>query len=122
MGALMTDNIDDYPKGPGYRRNCEASRDGARAAAPAKQTQEAVLLSLATKAGKKGVTYQEASDAVGDAIRPDVVRARLSSLMKAGKLVKLNARRMGGYRVNISPYALPKFAPKVDSPQGDLLT
>ena len=117
----MTDSIDDYPKGPGYRRNCEASRDGAKAAAPAKQTQEALLLNLATKAGNKGVTYQEASDAVGDAIRPDVVRARLSSLMKAGKLVKLTARRMGGYRVNISPYVLPQFAPKVDSPQGDLL-
>jgi len=118
----MTDKMDDYPKGPGYRRDCEASRDGAKAAAPTKQTQEAVLLNLATKAGQKGVTYWEAADAVGDTIRPDVVRARLSCLMKSGKLVKLTARRMGGYKVNISPYVLPQFAPKPEDPQGDFLT
>lgn len=117
----MTDQIEDYPNGPGYRKDCEASRDGAKAAAPAKATQEAILMKLVAAAGEKGLTYQEAADAVGDTIRPDVVRARLSCMKKARKLAKLSARRMGGYRVAISPYVLPQFLPPADDPQGDLL-
>lgn len=117
----MTDQIEDYPNGPGYRKDCEASRDGAKAAAPAKATQEAILMKLVAAAGEKGLTYQEASDAVGDTIRPDVVRARLSCLKKAKKLVKLPLRRMGGYRVSVSAYALPQFLPIIESPQGELL-
>ena len=116
----MTDEIEDYPAGPGYRKDCQASRDGARAAAAAKPTQEAVLLGLIAAAGNKGLTYQEAAEAVGDAIRPDVVRARLSCMKKARKVAKLSARRMGGYRVAISPYVLPQYVPPVDDPQGGL--
>ena len=112
--------LQDYPDGPGFRKDCEASRDGARAAAPAKATQEAIILKLVTDAGAKGLTYQEAAEALGDAIRPDVIRARLSCLKKAKKVVKLPFRRMGGYRVAVSPYALPQFAPPIDSPQGSL--
>jgi len=111
---------DDYPKGPGFVKGCEASRDGARAAAPAKATQEAVLLKVVAKGAADGVTYQEAADVIGDAIRPDVIRARLSCMKKAGKLVKLPVRRMGGYRVSVSAYALPQYAPPVDEPQGGL--
>lgn len=111
---------DDYPKGPGFVKGCEASRDGARAAAPAKATQEAVILKLLSSAGAAGVTYQEAAEAIGDAIRPDVIRARLSCLKKAKKVVKLPVRRMGGYRVSVSAYALPQYAPAVDDPQGGL--
>lgn len=116
----MTDEIEDYPAGPGYRKDCEASRDGAKAAAPAKPTQDAVLLGLLAKAGPVGVTYQEAADAVGDAIRPDVIRARLSCLKRAGKAAKLPNRRMGGCKVSISPYVLPQYVPPVDDPQGGL--
>lgn len=119
-GRMMTDEIEDYPAGPGYRKDCEASRDGARAAAPAKPTQEAVLLGLIAAAGEKGLTYQEASEAVGDAIRPDVVRARLSCMKKARKVAKLPVRRMGACKVNISPYVLPQYVPPVDDPQGGL--
>lgn len=111
---------DDYPKGPGFVKGCAASRDGAIAAAPAKPTQEAVLLKLIANAGAKGVTYQEAADVVGDAIRPDVIRARFSCMKKAGKVVKLPYRRMGGCRVAISPYVLPQFVLPADSPQGSL--
>ena len=115
----MTD-LQQYPDGPGFRKDCAASRDGARAAAPAKATQEAVLLNLVASAGAAGVTYQEAAEALGDAIRPDVIRARLSCLKKAKKVVKLPFRRMGGFRVAVSPYALPQFAPPDDNPQGSL--
>ena len=118
----MTDNLDDYPKGPGYRRNCEASRDGARAAAPAKATQDAAILGLADKVAGTGLSWWEASQTIGDAIRPDIVRARISCLKKAGKLVKLPIRRMGGYGVRVSVYVLPRYAPNVDCPQGDLLS
>ena len=111
---------DDYPKGPGFVKGCAASRDGAIAAAPAKATQEAVLLTLVAKGAAGGVTWWEAADAVGDAIRPDVVRARLSCMKKAGKVVKLPVRRMGGYRVSVSAYALPQYAPPVDDPQSGL--
>lgn len=111
---------DDYPKGPGFVRYCEASRDGAIAAAPSKSSQEAVLLKLLSSAGAAGVTYQEAADAIGNAIRPDVIRARLSCLKKAKKVVKLPFRRMGSCKVNISPYALPQYAPPEDEPQGGL--
>lgn len=114
----MTD--DDYPAGPGFVKGCAASRDGAIAAAPAKATQEAVLLKLVEAAGPDGITYQEAANAVGDDIRPDVVRARLSCMKKALKVVKLPVRRMGGYKVSVSAYALPQFAPPVDDPQGGL--
>jgi hypothetical protein len=110
----MTDELDDYPVGPEFVEGCEASRDGARAAALVKATQEAVLLAAA---GLDGVTYHEASDAVGDAIRPDVVRARLSCMKKARKVVKLPVCRMGGCRVCVSAYALPQFAPSVDEAQ-----
>lgn len=112
----MIDEV--YPKEPGFVKGCEASRDGAIAAAPSKATQEAVLLNLLDSAGSAGVTYQEAADAIGDAIRPDVIRARLSCMKKAKKVVKLPFRRMGGCRVNISPYALPQYAPLVDESQG----
>lgn len=111
---------DDYPKGPGFVKGCEASRDGAIAAAPSKATQETVLLKLLSSAGAAGVTYQEAAEAIGDAIRPDVIRARLSCLKKANKVVKLPFRRMGSCKVSISPYALPQYAPPVDEPQGGL--
>ena len=111
---------DDYPKGPGFVKGCAASRDGAIAAAPAKATQEAVLLRLVSAAGANGLTYQEAADAVGDEIRPDVVRARLSCMKKARKVVKLPVRRMGGYRVSVSAYALPQYAPPVDDAQSGL--
>ena len=114
----MTD--DNYPAGPGFVKGCEASRDGARAAAPAKATQETVLLKLVSAGGPEGVTYQEASDAVGDEIRADVIRARLSCMKKAGKVVKLPVRRMGGCKVSVSAYALPQFAPPVDDPQAPL--
>lgn len=111
---------DDYPKGPGFVKGCAASRDGAIAAAPAKATQEAVLLKLVTAAGPNGITYQEAAGVVGEDIRPDVIRARLSCMKNAGKVVKLPYRRMGGCKVSISPYALPQYAPPVDEPQGGL--
>ena len=111
---------DDYPKGPGFVKGCAASRDGAIAAAPAKATQEAVLLKLLAAAGPDGLTYQEAAGVVGDDIRPDVIRARLSCMKKAEKVVKLPFRRMGGCKVSISPYALPQYAPPVDEPQGGL--
>jgi len=48
------------------------------------------------------------------------IRARLSCLKKAKKVVKLPVRRMGGYRVSVSAYALPQYAPPVDEPQGGL--
>ena len=111
---------DDYPKGLGFVKGCEASRDGAIAAAPSKATQETALLKLLSSAGAAGVTYQEASEAIGDAIRPDVIRARLSCLKRANKVVKLPFRRMGGCKVSISPYALPQYAPPADEPQGGL--
>ena len=111
---------DDYPAGPGFVRGCAASRDGAIAAAPAKATQEAVLLKLVAAAGQDGITYQEAAGVVGEDIRPDVIRARLSCMKNAGKVVKLPVRRMGGYRVSVSAYALPQYAPPVDGAQSGL--
>lgn len=111
---------DDYPKGPGFVKGCAASRDGAIAAAPAKATQEAVLLKLVTAAGPDGITYQEAAGVVDEDIRPDVIRARLSCMKNAGKVVKLPVRRMGGYKVSVSAYALPQYAPAVDDPQSGL--
>lgn len=111
---------DDYPAGPGFVKGCKSSRDGAKAAAPAKSTQEAVLLKLVAAAGPDGITYQEAAGVVGDDIRPDVIRARLSCMKRAGKVAKLAVRRMGGYRVSVSAYALPQFAPPVDDPQAAL--
>tara|TARA_R110000824_G_scaffold31825_2_gene103181 strand:+ start:2155 stop:2535 length:381 start_codon:yes stop_codon:yes gene_type:complete len=120
----MTDEntLDEYPTGPGYRKDCESSKDGAKMVAPVKQTQEEMLMPLAVKAGPAGVTYAEAEQVLGDAIRPDVIRARLSSLKRAGKLVKLPDRRMGDFKVRISPYCLPQYAPKPDDGQGDMLS
>ena len=112
---------ESYPVGPGFRKNSESSRDGAIMAAPDKATQEQMLMPLAAQAVGQGVTWFEASETLGDAIRPDVIRARLSSLKKAGKLVMLPTRRMGGYGVRISPYCLPQYAPKPDNGQGDML-
>ncbi|WP_339691493.1 hypothetical protein [uncultured Parasphingorhabdus sp.] len=119
----MTDRIEPaaYPDGPGYRKDSESSKDGAIMAAADKATQEQMLMPLVVKAGPHGVTWFEASETVGDAIRPDTVRARLSSLKKAGKLAMLPTRRMGGYGVRISPYVLPQFVTKPDNRQADLL-
>ena len=76
---------------------------------------------LVVIAGPAGLTYAEAEQVLGDAIRPDVIRARLSSMKKAGKLAMLPTRRMGGCRVRISPYCLPQYAPKPDNGQGERL-
>jgi hypothetical protein len=111
----------DYPTGPGYRKGSESSKDGARMAAPVKPTQEHMLMTLVAKAGPPGLTYAEAENILGDAIRPDVIRARLSSLKKAGKVAILLDRRMGDCNVRISPYCLPQYAPKPDDGQGNML-
>jgi hypothetical protein len=113
--------LPDYPSGPGYRKGSESSKDGAKMAAPVKQTQEEMLMPLVVKAGSFGLTYAEAEQVLGDAIRPDVIRARLSSMKSAGKIAMLPDRRMGGCKVRISPYCLPQFAAKPDGGQGDLL-
>ena len=118
----MTDETPEYPTGPGYRKNSEASKDGAKMVAPVKQTQEEMLMPLVVKAGPLGLTYAEAEEALGDAIRPDVIRARLSSMKAAGKLAMLPERRMGGCKVRISAYCLPQYAPTPDDDgQGELL-
>lgn len=111
----------DYPNGPGYRKESESSKEGAIMAAPAKPTQEATILALVARSRSHGLTYAEAAEAIGDAIRPDVIRARLSCLKKAGRVAILPDRRMGDCKVRISPYCLPQYAPKPDDGQGDLL-
>jgi hypothetical protein len=112
----------EYPSGPGYQKGSESSKDGAKLVAPVKQTQEQMLMALVVKAGNVGLTYAEAETLLGDAIRPDVIRARLSSMKSAGKLSMLPDRRMGDFKVRISPYCLPQFAPKPDDGQGDMLS
>lgn len=111
----------EYPSGPGYRKGSESSKDGAKMVAPVKRTQEEMLMPLVEKAGPLGLTYAEAGNILGDAIRPDVIRARLSSMKSAGKLAMLPNRRAGDYKVRISPYCLPQYAPKPDDGQGDML-
>tara|TARA_R110000772_G_scaffold18400_6_gene51407 strand:- start:16888 stop:17256 length:369 start_codon:yes stop_codon:yes gene_type:complete len=111
----------EYPTGPGYWKGSESSKDGAKMAAPLKRTQEEMIMPLVVIAGPAGLTYAEAEQVLGDAIRPDVIRARLSSMKKAGKLAMLPTRRMGGCRVRISPYCLPQYAPKPDNGQGERL-
>ena len=111
----------EYPAGPGFRKGSESSKEGAKMAAPFKRTQEEMIMPLVVIAGPAGLTYAEAEQVLGDAIRPDVIRARLSSMKKAGKLAMLPTRRMGGCRVRISPYCLPQYAPKPDNGQGERL-
>lgn len=115
----MNDTLDDYPKGPGYQKGSEASRDGAKAAAPVKPTQDQRCIDAIDSAGPTGLTSDEIAAITG--IELYVTRARLAGLRKAGKIVALDDRRLGGHGVRVTVYVTPRFANRPDDPQLSLL-
>ena len=120
----MTDDLKPYPEGPGFVRGNQASCDGAKLAASVKPTQEARLLTEIGSARYSGLTSIDCWDRMRTScpeIQLSTVRARLTTLRQAGKIVTLPDRRDARFDVAITVYVLPQFAPTqhVDA-QGEL--
>ena len=112
-----------YYEGPGFVAGNPASYDGAKLAAPVKSTQEAFLLGKITEVCDLGLTAVQLWDmlpAKFGEVHLSTIRARLTTLKKAGKIVALPDRRMERFGVSNHAYVLPKYGPMPDEDQGDL--
>ena len=119
----MNDALPRYPEGPGHRGGA-TSRAGALKvhASGAAQTQTALVLAIILAAGEGGVTAIEIYNQLRDRV-PDVhvVRARISPLLKAGKVADSGRVRDGGFGVKVKVWVAPQFAPPPPlDPQGGL--
>ena len=119
----MTDEIETYHNGPGFASGNAASYDGAVKAAPVKLTQEAWLLEQVTNSCHAGMTAINLWDALppefGE-VQLSTVRARLTTLRLAGKIVQLPERRPERYGVSNHAYVLPQYGPEHQRTQGEL--
>ena len=119
----MTDKIDTYYNGPGFASGNAASYDGAVKAAPVKLTQEAWILEKVTIAGRAGMTAINLWDVLppefGE-VQLSTVRARLTTLRLAGKIVQLLERRPERYGVSNHAYVLPQYGSQPERTQGEL--
>ena len=119
----MTDEIESYFDGPGFARGNAASYDGAVKAAPVKLTQEAWILEKVTIAGRSGLTAINLWDVLppefGE-VQLSTVRARLTTLRLADKIVQIPERRPERYGVSNYAYILPQYGPQPERAQGEL--
>lgn len=117
------DNLPHYPSGPGHRGGATSKagaikvhRDGSA------KTQSSMILRQVEDAGANGNTAAEAYAALADDV-PDVhvVRARISSLVREGKLADSGRTRDGGCGVQVKVWVAARFAPpKDDDGQADM--
>lgn len=119
----MTDEIETYYTGPGFASGNAASYDGAVKAAPVKRTQEAWILEQVTNSGPSGMTAINLWDALppefGE-VQLSTIRARLTTLKLADKIVQLPERRPERYGVANHAYVLPQYGPQPLRTQGEL--
>ena len=111
-----------YHEGPGFVAGNTASRDGAIASAPKKATQEQHLLeqiALSKDLGRTGINLWDNSPADFGEVHLSTVRARLTTLQKAGKIVALTETRLERFGVSNHAYVLAQYGPKRDDSQGD---
>ena len=114
----MTDYLPDYPAGAGFRRNSEASKDGARHINAKRPTLLATYYQMVLDAGPAGITGDEIAALIdGEAY---LIRPRLTDLKELGRIVAKGARREGAHGVGVTIWIAACFAPKEDQPQGDL--
>lgn len=108
----------DYPDGPGYQPHSASSRDGAKAAAPKKPTQEGLCMDFIRERGNRGATGDEVAEATG--IELYIIRARLAGLHKKG-LIFGDGRRDGGHGVSVTIWKDIALRPPVEgNGQGEL--
>lgn len=118
----MTDDIDkelpEYPRGAGFQRGSEASREGARHINPKRPTLLATYYDIVLAAGPDGITGDEIAEMIeGEAY---LVRPRLTDLKELGKIVSKGERREGAHGVGVTIWIAACFAPEIDRPQRDL--
>lgn len=106
-------------EGAGYRRNSEASQDGARMVNPKRQTLCDRYYDLIVQSGRKGMSAEDIAAIVDSA--PYLVRPRLTDLKNKGKVVvKADERRTGHYGVDNTVWIARCFAPHPQCDQADL--
>ena len=114
--------LSPYFEGPGFIAGNVPSKDGAILAAPKKRTQEKHLLQRIAQSAYGGLTGINLWDTLpvdfGE-VQLSTVRARLTTLKKAGKIVALSETRMELFGVANHAYVLPEYGPRQDDPQGD---
>lgn len=117
-------DLPQYPAGAGYRDD-DASRDGARKVNRdgSRVSQCDFALAVIDGAGEAGISAYGVHDAPGATFRDlSTCRARISDLLKQGKVAKKGERVPGEAGISVNLWIAARFAPKpVDqNGQGDL--
>lgn len=120
----MNDNdLPQYPKGAGYRDD-DASRDGARKVNGdgSRVSQCDFALRVIDAAGAGGISAYGVYAAPGATFRDlSTCRARISDLLKQGKVAKKGERVPGEAGISVNLWIAARYAPRADdSGQGDL--
>lgn len=120
--SYIDKDLPAYPAGAGYRDD-EASREGARKvnADGSRLTQSAFVLAAIENAGPAGITSIAVFNLPDSPFREvSLCRARVSELLKAGKVCKKGERSPGEAGVSVNLWIAARFAPKSDDPQGEM--
>jgi hypothetical protein len=120
----MNDNdLPKYPTGAGYRDD-DASRDGARKVNGdgSRVSQCDFALHVIDAAGAGGISAYGVYAAPGATFRDlSTCRARISDLLKQGKVAKKGERVPGEAGISVNLWIAARYAPRADdSGQGDL--
>jgi len=121
---FSTDDLPDYPGGAGFRAD-EASKDGARKVNRdgSRVSQCDFALRVIDEAGERGISAYGVYDAPGATFRDlSTCRARISDLLKQGKVAKKGERVPGEAGISVNLWIAARFAPKPvdENGQGDL--
>ena len=120
----MNDNdLPKYPKGAGFRAD-EASKDGARKVNGdgSRVSQCDFAFRVIEAAGAGGISAYGVYAAPGATFRDlSTCRARISDLLKQGKVAKKGERVPGEAGISVNLWIAARFVPKSDdNGQGDL--
>lgn len=120
----MNDNdLPQYPKGAGFRDD-EASKDGARKVNGdgSRVSQCDFALRVIDAAGAGGISAYGVYGSPGGTFRDlSTCRARISDLLKQGKVAKKGERVPGEAGISVNLWIAARFVPESDdNGQGDL--
>lgn len=105
----------DYPNSPGFKPGSpETSRQAAEAIAPTAASIRAKVLAIVTASGAGGSTGDDVAEQLGLLVYQ--VRARLSELRAARKIVDSGRRRVGASGRNGAVWVLPEYGPPPPEP------